>query len=278
MNNVKTGSDDTKKVFMKKGSCSQALCFFLNREFGCLKETEERAADPLAGGIILQGHQCGMLWGSSLAVGAESFRRNNDRGQAIAAAITATGHVMESYSGRTKSVNCRDVCGHDFTKKFELLKFMVKFILHINRDCLDLAEQWVPEAIKSAGEGLSHTRNYSQMPISCASEVAKKMGATDEEIVMVAGFAGGLGLSGNGCGALSAAIWMNSLAWCRKNPGKSAYNNPYAKKTLKTFFNANGSEMLCHKLSGQCFKTIDDHTEFIKNGGCEMLINILARS
>ena len=28
---------------------------------------------------------------------------------------------------------------------------------------------------------------------------------------MVAGFAGGLGLSGNGCGALAAAVWMNAL-------------------------------------------------------------------
>ena len=29
-------------------------------------------------------------------------------------------------------------------------------------------------------------------------EVAKKMGASDEQMIMVAGFAGGLGLSGNG--------------------------------------------------------------------------------
>ena len=51
-----------------------------------------------------------------------------------------------------------------------------------------------------------------QEPISCASEVAAKMGASDEEMVMVAGFAGGLGLSGNACGAL-AVIRQGHFHW-----------------------------------------------------------------
>ena len=73
----------------------------------------------------------------------------------------------------------------------------------------------------SANEELSkdNTKLIGQ-PVSCSCEVARKMGASDEEMVMVAGFAGGLGLSGNGCGALSAAIYLDTLAWCRKHPGK----------------------------------------------------------
>ncbi|HOT45474.1 MAG TPA: C-GCAxxG-C-C family protein [Spirochaetota bacterium] len=275
---MKNAESDIKKEFMKKGSCSQALCFFLDREFGCRKEPGERAADPLAGGVLLQGHQCGMLWGSSLAVGAESFRRFSDRGRATAAAVSATAHLMKSYSGRTGSVNCRDVCGHDFTNKIELFAFMMKFILHINRDCLDLADKWVPEAIRSASEGLSAASTYAQEPVSCASVLAKKMGAGDEEAAMVAGFAGGLGLSGNGCGALAAAVWLKSLAWCRENPGKSSYNNPYAKKMLKSFFKKVGTEMSCRTITGQRFETLDAHTKFIRNGGCEQLINVLAES
>ena len=65
--------NDAKRVFLKKGTCSQTFCFLLNREFGHLKENEERAADPLAGGIMQRGQQCGMLWGATLAVGAESL-------------------------------------------------------------------------------------------------------------------------------------------------------------------------------------------------------------
>ena len=47
--------------------------------------------------------------------------------------------------------------------------------------------------------------------MSCASEVVKKMGTSNEEIVMVAGFAGGLGLSGSACGVLSAVISIKTL-------------------------------------------------------------------
>jgi hypothetical protein len=105
------------------------------------------------------------------------------------------------------------------------------------------------------------------------------MGATDEEIVMVAGFAGGLGLSGNACGALAAAIWMKTLDWCKKRPHKTPpyFNNTFAKKTLKTFYSLTDSEILCGKITKQKFESADDHSEFIKNGGCKTLINDLSR-
>ena len=50
---------DAKRVFLKKGTCSQTLCFLLDREFGHLKPDEERAADPLAGGLL---HDVGKLF------------------------------------------------------------------------------------------------------------------------------------------------------------------------------------------------------------------------
>ncbi|MGD2033608.1 MAG: C-GCAxxG-C-C family protein [Bacteroidales bacterium] len=97
---------------------------------------------------------------------------------------------------------------------------------------------------------------------------------------MVAGFAGGLGLSGNACGALSAAIWMKLLAWCRKHPGKSPpyFNNREAKKTMNAFYQATDSKILCHEICGQCFSSLNDHSDFIKNGGCAELINALAQA
>ena len=44
------------------------------------------------------------------------------------------------------------------------------------------------------------------------------MGGSADEAVMVAGFGGGMGLSGNACGALAAAVWMKGVAWCRTHP------------------------------------------------------------
>ncbi len=115
-----------------------------------------------------------------------------------------------------------------------------------------------------------------ELPVSCASEVIKKMGAGDEEAVMVSGFAGGMGLSGMACGALGAAIWKSTLDWCRNNPGQSGYNNPKSKEILEAFKDITGSEMLCSKICDQSFNSIKEHSDFVKNGGCEKLIDVLA--
>jgi hypothetical protein len=265
---------DTKRVFLKLGTCSRTFCYLIDREFGCPLENEEHAADPLAGGILQQGYQCGMLWGASLAAGAESFRRCGDRTKGTAMAIKATQHVMESFINRTKSADCSDITTCDWTSKFSIAKYFVtgKFL-----SCFWLADKWAPEAIKSATEGLSLDQSCSsEQPISCASEVVRRLGGTDQEMVMVSGFAGGLGLSGNACGALAAALWMNTLTRIKAKNYKSSLSDPEAGKILKAFHEATSYEMECSRICGQRFRTIDEHTEFITNGGCDKLIQLLA--
>jgi len=274
MDHSKTTKSDAKKVFKKLGTCSRTFFYILNREFGHTKETKERAADPLEGGILQKGQQCGMLWGSALAVGAEAYRRCNDLNQAIGVAIIATQHVMASFLDMENTINCRDITHCDFSNKWSFAKYFFsgRFLY-----CFKMAERWAPKAIQSAIDGLADmNRELPTRSMSCASEVVKKMGANDEEMVMVAGFAGGLGLSGNACGALSAAIWMNSLKWSKEHLEKSSFFNPSAKKTLNTFNSATESEMLCHKICKRHFNGLSDHSEFIKNGGCSKLIIALS--
>lgn len=125
MSDSKVAVKDARKVSMKQGACSSALMLILNREFGRPMDKEVRAAEPLAGGILQQGYQCVMLWGSSLAVGAESYHRSDNLDQAVATAITATQHLMESFVNRTKHVNCFDITCCDWTKKIEMTKFLI---------------------------------------------------------------------------------------------------------------------------------------------------------
>ena len=273
---IKVGPTDGKKVFRKLGTCSRTFFHILNREFGHPREQEECAADSLAGGIMQKGHQCGMLWGASLAVGAEAFRNCKDKNQAIRVAINATQSIMQSFEKRENTINCRDITRCDFSNKLSFAKYFFSGrFLH----CFDLAEKWAPEAVQSAIEGLSSREtDVTKDCVSCATELAKKMGASDEEMIMVAGFAGGLGLSGSGCGALSATIWLKSLEWCRKVKKKSSFKNPNSKKVLETFYLATDSRILCSEISGSHFTNIDDHTKFIKNGGCERIIDALVRS
>ncbi|UII31926.1 C-GCAxxG-C-C family protein [Fulvivirga ulvae] len=261
---------------LSRGTCGTAFCSLLNEEYGVPNEVAEVAASPFAGGLLNRGYQCGLIGGAVLAAGAESYRRNEDTGTAVAMAITATQHLMQSFTKRTNTISCRDITDMDLSGKLAPLK-----VLFTGKafTCMKLAGKWAPEAIKSADEGLSDdTVKFCPGSVSCASEVVKKMGGTDEEMLMVAGYAGGLGLSGKECGALSAAIWYKMVDWLKKNPGKSAssFDAQEQKKMLRAFYVQTDSEVMCSKITGKEFKDIDDHSDYIKNGGCKKIIDALA--
>jgi len=270
---------DAKKVFREQGTCSRTFFYLLNREFEHMKGTEERASDSLAGGIMQRGYQCGMLWGSALAIGAEAHRRCEHLDQAMQVAVTATQKVMATFSERENTINCRDITHCDFSNKWSFAKYFLSGrFLH----CFKMAEQWAPDAVEAALEGLEtedmQSQNISKSHrthLNCASLVAQNLGASEEEMVMVAGFAGGLGLSGGGCGALSAAIWMRSLSWCREHVGKSSFMNPEAERVLEAFEEATEGRILCSELTDRSFESIKEHTDFIRGGGCRDRIETL---
>ena len=265
-----------KRTFIKKGTCSRTFFYLLDREFGHPRDEEEKAIDPMAGGILQQGYQCGMLWGASMAIGAEALRKSKNPDQATGLTILATQHVMVSFVDRTESIECEDITQCDFSNKKSFLKYMLsgKFV-----NCFKLAGKWAPEALDAASAGLGQDlKGLPQQTLSCASEVVRKMGGSEEEMLMVAGFAGGLGLSGSGCGALAAAVWKNALIHNRKETGKSASYDPNTDPTLKAFYEETDFEMQCDTICGQRFQTLDEHTEFVKKGGCKKLIGVLANT
>ena len=267
-------------TFLKRGACSNSMFYILNHHFGNSEIEEEMASDLLAGGIALCGHQCGMVWGGALAIGTEAYRRYNDKDIATIAAINTTKKLVDSFCLRTHSANCSDITGTDWTKKLDLSIFMLKTIAtgFIFSPCFNLMNRWTPEAIEVVDKGFSEEIALREPPLSCATELLKKMGATDKEALTVAGFAGGIGLSGNGCGALGAVIWYKMLLWCRKNPGKrvSMFNNPEAKRILEIFRSRTNSEMLCRKICGREFGSIEEHSGYICEGGCSKLLDTLA--
>ena len=265
--------NDTKELFRSLGACSHTYFHLINREYGNINRIEERASDSLAGGIYQQGYQCGMLWGASLGTGAEAFKRFDSTDQAITAAINTTKHVMKSFMKRTGSIECADITDCDWSSKISMAKYFFsgKFL-----SCFKIAEEWTPEAIEAVEEGLS--AEWPEMKngcANCASLVAEKMGASDEEKVTVAGFAGGLGLSGNGCGALAAAIWIKNIDRCKKSD-KSSYKDPEQENRMNQFLEASGYEILCSEITGEKFNTPDEHSVFINKGGCKKIIETLA--
>ena len=71
---------------------------------------------------------------------------------------------------------------------------------------------------------------------------------------------------------------MNALIQNRKGTGKSASFDPTADPTLKVFYEETDYEIECEKICDRRFDTLEDHTDFIKNGGCRKLMDVLADS
>jgi hypothetical protein len=264
-----------KRTFIRKGTCSRTFFHLLNKEFGHPKEDEEKALDPLAGGILQQGYQCGMLWGASMAAGAEAYRRADNSGQATTMAIHATQIILKSFVNRTASADCEDITNTDFSDKRSARNYMLsgRFV-----NCFLLAGKWAPEALIAVEEGLETNPDEPlEQSVSCASEVVRRMGGGEEEVTMVAGFAGGLGLSGNACGALAAAIWKSSFEAIRKENRKPTFSDTASLKIVDKFNETTDFKMECREICGKRFKTGGEHTEFIRSGGCEKLLKVLSQ-
>lgn len=277
--------NDAKQVFRQCGTCSQTFGHLLNRAFGHPDADQERALTPLAGGIKNRGYQCGMLWGAALGVGAEAARRCEDPQEARGLAIYATEQVLGSFVDQTSTPDCREITG----RKLDTVRGMLGLMYDTlskgmdNSTCFELAEQWMPEAIASAESGLSEGegQDLTRPARSCASEVVSKMGGSEDEATTVAGFAGGIGLSGNACGALGAALWMKGLRWTKEHPDKQPgvfLRGVGDKQTLKVFEDATGGEFLCEQICGRRFASIDAHSAYVEEGGCAELIDALAKS
>lgn len=277
-------TNDTQKsprmVFWKRGACSTAMCHLVNREYRNESREGEDALSLLAGGILLKGQQCGMLWGASLAVGCEAFRRFGGSGTAVEAAVNASKKLVESFQAQTTAVNCRDITRTDWGNKWHLVVYTVKILAQgvIFSPCFNLIARWTPEALQAAEAGLSESPVCGTACVSCASAVLKMMGASEQDAVAASGFSGGIGLSGHACGALSAVLWYKMLLWCRENPGKipSYFNNPDATHIMNVFNAHTGSALVCCTISGRHFTTAQEHSDFINEGGCRSLLHTLA--
>jgi hypothetical protein len=143
-----------------------------------------------------------------------------------------------------------------------------------------MAEEWAPKAINASEQGLESIPAGPPPEFNCASLIASKLGASESESTMVAGFAGGIGLSGKGCGALAAAIWMITLRWMREHPNKEApmFRFPEVSKLIEDFKTYTGGVVRCEGITGRKFPSPEAHSDYIANGGCELLLNWLAEN
>jgi len=238
---------------------------------------EENASMPLAGGIANMGYQCGMLWGAALAAGAQSYRRYGPGPQAEAEAILVTQKLVKAFRLHTKSeINCLEISHMNLQGNAELVTVLKFFLRGGPIACFRMAGRYAPDVydeIESAFAG-KHIEAHLP-PVSCTAMLAEKLGVSELHIVMAAGLAGGIGLSGGACGVLGAAIWIKGLNQPVKLDGLN-YSGTWVNETVEKFLENSDYEFECSKIIGRQFESVDDHADYLRAGGCSKIIEGLA--
>jgi hypothetical protein len=249
----------------------------VDASFGYPLRPEEKSTMTLAGGIATQGYQCGMLWGASLAAGAQAYRLYGSGPQAEAEAVIASQELVESFRARTKNeINCLEITELNFQGKNQAKPILKFFLKGGPIGCFRMAAGYAPEVFNGINKALSDKHAAPpNLPVSCTAMLARKMGASEMQTVMAAGLAGGIGLSGGACGALGAAIWINGMDHLEEPFGFNAMDS-WAGETIERFLGSSDYTFECSEIVGRKFEDVDDHADYMCSGGCSGIIEALA--
>jgi len=252
----------------------------LDRAFDTPLEPEEHATVPFAGGIKQHGYQCGMIWGSVLAAGAQAYKVHGSGPEAETRAVKAAEKLVETFRTDNDEINCYEITEID--KSSSTMQMITYFLLKGGTiGCLRMAGRFAPLAFKDIKNVISEGAvEAPALPVSCASLLAEKMGATERHTVMASGLAGGIGLCGGGCGALGTAIWLMGMKLQQEADIKNLWNDDtFTAKfddLIERFLASSDYEFECADIIGRKFESGEDHAAFIRAGGCSKIIETLA--
>jgi hypothetical protein len=243
---------------------------------------EESAVAPLAGGLLQNGYQCGILWGAAMAAGARAYQLLGTGPAAETQAVCVTQNLVKAFRLRNKEINCSDIIQMSWkgTSPRSLAVQVLKFFLRGGpllcfSMTANFAEAAFREIDRSSKAGFDITPSTS---VSCASLLARRMGVSDMHATLVAGFAGGIGLSGGACGALGAAIWIISMENAKASGGKPGFADPLALAVVERYLAASDYEFECARVVSRQFENATDHAAYLQAGGCAKIIQALSTS
>ncbi len=226
--------------------------------------------------MLQHGYQCGMIWGATLAAGAEAFRRHGPGTTAEAAAIHTARRLVRAFRTRHDAIDCVDIT--DIDKSSSTWQMISFFLLKGGTiGCFRMAAWYARVARDEIESSLSQTAvDPPSPPVSCASLLARTMGESEMHAVMASGLAGGIGLCGGACGALGAALWIRAMADARAAGGKVDHKNPRLQELIERFLTQTDHTFECAAIVGRTFEDVDDHARYLSGGGCRELIDALA--
>ena len=272
-------------------SCSEASFTAHNRCAGIEAQLEEQASHLLSGGMMHQGNACGLLSGAILSAGMQAARRFEDDATRSAATLCVAIRLAELYPEISGSVNCREITGQSVISLSDKVRYRREGKA---RMCGRLLMSWLGHASQLIDDALKEFEEQKQPTnlVNCSTKSFKRFGS-DAEVdkyasTYVAGLAGGVGLQGRSCAALTVGILILSLRHYagRKSTvpdsrfvgtlhelGLGRFRKVPAR-LLDEFKKEFGSD-LCSEIVGCKFTNQADHSSFIVRGGCSEIIDFV---
>jgi hypothetical protein len=219
-----------------------------------------------------------MLWGAVLGAGLQAYQRYGSGVHAETMSVIAAQKLVESFINYNKGeINCLEISELNFQGNIELKPLLKFFIKGGPVHCVNMAVKYGPLAFNDINAVFTDDiKEMPSPPVSCAALLAQKMGVSDLHTTMVAGFAGGIGLSGSGCGALGAAIWMNSLKSIHSGANNKSITTD-AGNLINEFIKGTEYKLECSEIVGRKFTSVADHARYLQDGGCAEIIEFLVK-
>ncbi len=222
---VKSGEDVPMKDevgcdFLMHFSCTEPMLVLLNSASDTPKKILEEAIDPFSAGVLSEMDGiCGVYWAAAVAAGIRSSISNNESPVAAVKTLTAVQAVMSLNKHSEKSIRCGDLTGLD---RWNLSAFIAGGNVKKCHDRLARSAMpfhWVID------QNLAEFQNVDTPCMNCAVMAYSRVVdileiQTETDPVVAAGFAGGLGLSGNVCGALAATLLASGVKYFENRNSK----------------------------------------------------------
>lgn len=241
---------------------------------------EEQATLPFVGGIRQYGYQCGQVWGTVLAAGARVHQQIGGGQEAQTRTLMASERLVDVFREESGEINCHEITS---LNKDSTNMDMVKFFLLKGGSigCFRMASHYAPLAYDAIEESLAiEDVTIPSTAVSCTALLAKQTGASEKHQTMSAGLAGGIGLSGEACGALGTTVWIKAMQLKRDDPELDLWKDEafgaWFEATVETFLAASDYEFECAAIVGRKFENIQDHAGFLQQGGCSRIIEALS--
>lgn len=272
-------------------ACSEASMTTQMRGFGLEEPVYEQGLHSFSGGFMHLGHACGLLTGAAMAAGFLAKERFDDNEMRSAAALYATIQLAKAHPELTGSVNCRDITEIPLTNLNGRLRYLwegtARMCGHLHLKWSTQAHELIDKALTEFEEH-SPARDYKNCAVNTLEKIVTSAEIEENDSILVAGLAGGVGLLGNVCGAMSTGVYAMSVYHYLKQGGKKrdsriqgslhelvgARYRGSATQLRIEFIDCFGSE-LCTQITRRKFQDMEDHSAFIKQGGCNDVIGFV---